>query len=353
MTVAFVAPLPPIRGGISAHSANLLRALRTAGVSTLAISWLRQYPGFLYRKPETQRVAVMEGVERVLHWARPWSWCSVGRRVRQSADLLFVPWVTPFHAPMLKILIRTSEVSSVFLVHNAKPHEWFPATPQLTRTVLNEAKLLIAHSEAVVNDLRTFGVTVPATVIPHPPNIDLVPSPPPSGPPTRLLFAGFIRPYKGLDLLIEALSKLPTEYSLTVAGEFWEGSDDTRKLVSRLNIDERVTLLDDYVPDDELASLLASHHLVVAPYRSATQSGIVPLAFAAGRPVVATSVGGLAEVVSDQVNGVLCEPHAESIAEAIMTATSSYDALAEGAARTQWSWDDIARMIVDQLHTDG
>lgn len=349
MTVAVVAPLPPIRSGIAAHSENILRALRDEGVPTVAVSWVKQYPKVLFRRQETDGSDKLDDVQWRLHWARPWGWRAVGREVGRSADIMFIPWVTPFHALIIKTLMRSARIPTVILVHNAKPHEWFPATQMLTRAVLNDASRLIAHSQTVVDDLRSYGVVTPTVVTPHPPNFEPWRSPVPSGPPNRLLFVGFVRAYKGLDLLIEALAKLPHDYGLTVAGEFWSGEDTMRELLSAHNLEERVEVLNRYVPDEELSSLLASHHLVVVPYKSATQSGIVPLAFAAGRPVVATNVGGLAEAVSDRVNGILCPPDSDSMARAIQMAASDYSRLAAGAAATNWTWSDVARAIVDTV----
>jgi glycosyltransferase involved in cell wall biosynthesis len=262
------------------------------------------------------------------------------------ADVLYIPWVTPFHAVAMSQLLSEAGVPAVFLVHNAAPHEWFPATTLLTRRVLNRADHLVAHSSKVVEDLRRFGVTVPASVVPHPANLDLTPVPAPPDPPRRLLFLGFVRPYKGLELLISALALLPAEFRLTVAGEFWIDRGETDRLIDRLGVTDRVEVIDRYIPDDEVADLLARHHLVVAPYRSATQSGIVPLAFAAGRPVVATAVGGLAEAVDDGSNGVLCLPTAESISEGIRGAADRYDQLLAGAQSTKWSWSEVVDAIV-------
>lgn len=348
MKIAVVAPLPPIRGGIARHSHNVVEALVAAGHEVAAFTWVRQYPRLLYRRSEVDpHLIPTAGAQPRLHWAKPWTWRRVGVEIGGSCDLLYMPWVTPFHAVPYRILTDAAGVPTVFVVHNATPHEWFPATAGLTRWVLGRAHYLIAHSTAVKADLERFGVDIPTTVVPHPSNLDLAPTPPPPGPPRRLLFVGFVRPYKGLDLLVEAMAHLPEDFTVTVAGEFWVDRAGIDELAARLGLTERLRLVDRYIPDAELAELLADHHLVVAPYRSATQSGIVPLAFAAGRPVVCTSVGGLVEAVDDGINGVLTEPAPESIAAGILRAEASYPTLVSGVQNTRWSWSDVATTIVD------
>ena len=346
MRIAVVAPLPPIRSGIARHSANVVQALKAAGHTVLAYSWAKQYPSLLYRRPEVES-GTFGDVNRSLHWAKPWTWVGTGRQIGTSAELLFMPWVTPFHALVVRALMASSRLPTVVLVHNAAPHERFPATKWLTRLVLNRAQGIVAHSAIVVSDLRRFGITVPASVVPLPSTIELRALPIPSSPPIRLLFLGFVRYYKGLDLLVRALDLLPDEVTLTVAGEFWGTRTETERLVADLGLGRRVEIIDRYLADDEVAMLLRSHHIVVAPYRTATQSGIVPLAFAAGRPVVATAVGGLVEAVANHHNGVICAPNPESIAGAVHEAMSEYDDLARGATTTVWSWADVAERILE------
>jgi glycosyltransferase involved in cell wall biosynthesis len=125
------------------------------------------------------------------------------------------------------------------------------------------------------------------------------------------LFVGLIRPYKGVDVLIEAFSKLAAidEWHLVVAGEPWGRSGGAlRQLVRTLGVEDRVRLDLRWVSEDELRLLMAAADVVVLPYRSGSQSAMAPIAFASGVPVVASAVGGLPEVVDDGVNGLLVEP---------------------------------------------
>lgn len=351
MQITYLGPVAPLRGGVAQHGGHVIAALRAAGHRVQVLSWAQQYPALLYQHPQVDPdLSPMEGAEFSLRWWNPWTWWRAGRRARGS-DLVVLPWVTPFHAlPYAGVLRAAAGAKAVFVVHNALPHEPLPAARWLTRWVLRRADGVVAHARSVERDLRGLGVPAPVYVLPHPPNFPLEPSPLPGGPGLRLLFLGFVRPYKGLDLAIDAVQRLVQrgiDVRLTVAGEFWQPREEVEQQIDRLGLQARVELRPHYHPDAALRELLVQHHLLVAPYRSATQSGVVPLAFAAGRAVVATQVGGLAEVIEDGVNGTLAEAvEADAFARAIERAHAQLDALTLGAARSRTSWDAVAAAVV-------
>jgi glycosyltransferase involved in cell wall biosynthesis len=215
---------------------------------------------------------------------------------------------------------------------------------------------VLVHSQVVADELRALASPKSVVVTPMPSLIPLEPTPLPPRPPLKLLFLGFVRPYKGLDDGLAALKILVERgmnVELTVAGEFWEPVDTWRRRVSELGLAERVHLRPGYASDAEVAELLASHHAVLAPYRSATQSGVVPLAFAAGRPVVATAVGGIPERIVDggpAGNGVLSPPRDPSaLAVAIERVGQGLEQLATGARAGAVGWsavgDDLLRAL--------
>lgn len=340
MRIAVVGPVPPIRGGIARHTANVVNALERSGSEVVVHTWAAQYPGLLYRRPQMDStVEAMQGAIRSLRWWDPISWLRTANQIRAfDPAWVFLPWVTPFHAIALRVLIRRVRRPVVVHVHNALPHESFPFTGALTRLALGKVDRVVVHSTTIADELAELGVERPTLVTPHPPNLDLVPTPLPTLPPLRLLFLGFVRPYKGVDLAAEALSMVGPEVYLTVAGEFWIDVDAFRRYIDSLGLTGRVTIIDAYLPEQEIRELLASHHVVVAPYRSATQSGIVPLAFASGRPVIATRVGGLEEALIDGVNGVLADAHPRSIALAIEFAGGHIAELEKGAMKAGTTW---------------
>ena len=176
-------------------------------------------------------------------------------------------------------------------------------------------------------------------VVPHPPDLPVIRGPLPEGP-LRLLALGYLRDYKGTDLAIHAVARMAAsgdDVSLTVAGEPWDRKPGTwLDLVHRLHLEDRVTLRLEYQSDQDVVDLLASHHALIAPYRSATQSGVVAQALAAGRPVVATNVGGIPDLVSDGKNGTLAQPDdVESLVDAIDRLRSDLPALAARASSNQ------------------
>jgi glycosyltransferase involved in cell wall biosynthesis len=349
--VLYVGPLPPFPGGISQHGSQLIRALTAEAHDVRAVSWHAQYPRMLYPGEQVDPDATpFPGVERLLAWYDPYSWRRAGHAAR-AADLLVLPWVTPVQAPAYRVMLGAAQPTpAVAIVHNPIPHEQRLFDEVLTRMVLRRLRGAVVHAEASLAALGRIAPGLPAAAIPHPPNLEVAATDLPPAPPYRLLFFGLVRPYKGLEVTLEALAKLahrevPVE--LVVAGEFWEPVETYRRQLDALGLSGRVDLRPGYVPDREVGDLLAASHLVVAPYRHATQSGIVPVAGRAGRAVVATTVGGLAEQVVDGVNGTLAPPSdANALATAIERALGALPALSAGAPRMTASWSDVAKLVV-------
>jgi glycosyltransferase involved in cell wall biosynthesis len=168
----------------------------------------------------------------------------------------------------------------------------------------------------------------------------------PDAPPLRLLCFGFVRDYKGFDIAVAALRRLHdrgVDARLTIAGEVWGDAAPWYQHARELGI----TLIPRYLTDAEVVDLVASHHLLVAPYRSATQSGPVSLAFGSGRPVVATSVGGLQEAVTDGVNGRLVPPgDVAALSDAIEEVSKDLEGYARGAGATRLTWSHVADALL-------
>jgi glycosyltransferase involved in cell wall biosynthesis len=357
--IALVGPAHPYKGGGARHTTELAHRLTAAGHDVIIESWRAQYPARLY--PGQQTVDEAEGepyprTRRRLAWYSPWSWFAAGRRLR-STDLVVFALLTPIQVPaylvMLVALGRARR--TVVLCHNVLPHERRPGDVLLTRTLLRRAGAALVHSPDQAAQVRTLAPRTPVTVAPlpfhwpHPQHGRGAPTPfakelrgprtpsqgascatkrldapgaadapgalgatrPPGAPddsPTRLLFFGIVRPYKGLDVLLRALAEAPGGLTLTVAGEFWGGTGDTEKLVAELGITDLVTLRPGYVKASEVPALFAQADVLVLPYRTATASQNALLAFAHGVPVIATTAGALAEHVIDGVNGFTARP---------------------------------------------
>lgn len=351
--VGYVGPLPPLRGGIAQHGSRILDALEAAGAGVVAESWKHQFPTLLYRRPQIDPTASQRpDTARNLSWRSPLSWHRAGRSMR-SVDRLVMPWTHPIVTGSYHTIRHASSCPISLMVHNAVPHERFPAAEFLARGVLRRADRLVCHSTTVAEQCRQLAPGVPVVVVPHPADIPVERTPMPGGR-VRLLAPGYIRPYKGTDLAVRAVAiarKRGIDIELTVAGEPW-GDEGAllRKLTDDLGEADSIRLDLRYLSNSELTEQISAHHAVIAPYRSATQSGVVAQAQAAGRPVIVTPVGGLTEAVTDGVNGVVAsDTGPESIADAIERLTDHLGDLAAGAARVDHKWSDVASALVPEV----
>lgn len=345
-------PVPPITGGIAHHSARLVEGLRDLGHEVDVLSWRAQYPRLMYRGQQVDgSVPSFPGARFDLNWWNPRSWLRARETVREM-DMVVYPYATPFLAIPQRAMISRAK-SRVAVVHNALPHERMPLSHALARVALSRADRLITHGEGVADDLRTLGLQTRIRIVPMPPTIRVEPSPLPSLSNLRLLFFGFVRPYKGLEVLLDAIAVLKEadfDASLTVAGQFWQSEADYREKLESLGITDRVTIRSGYLSEDELRAHLRSHHIVVAPYVQDTLSAVVPVALGAGRPVVTTTVRGVSAQVVQGKNAVLVTPRdPRSLAQGVVEAAAKLVALAEGAATFAPTWTAVAQEICDAL----
>jgi len=318
LKIAIVGPAHPYKGGLAQHATSLAHRLAAAGHEVLLQSWSAQYPKLLYPGQltvETPEVELFPATERTLAWYRPDGWWRAGRRLaREKYDAVVLFVHAPIQVPAYLTLARAAKAGGctvVALVHNVLPHEQRRFDKQLMSALLRRADALVVHS-AEQADLAATLASTPAHVAalaPHLPHGAPTADASPAGRRNRLLFFGIVRPYKGLDVLIQALARADVpDVSLTVAGEIWEGRDELLRLISDLGLADRVTLTEGYVPTDEVPRLFAEADALVLPYRSATASQNALIAFEFGIPVIATRAGALADAVTDGVNGLLCGP---------------------------------------------
>jgi glycosyltransferase involved in cell wall biosynthesis len=346
----YVGPVPPFRGGISQHGALLVDALRATGHQVEVYSWAAQYPRLLYPgDPYAPGARPFPDARFVLRWWDPVSWVRVGHAVR-ATDALVFQWVTPFQAPAYRTLLAAAgPTPAVAVVHNPTPHEERALDRRLTRLALGRVRGALAPPGPAADELRRLLPSVPVIGLPIPALVGLRPAPLPPGPPWRLLFFGFVRPYKGLELALDAVEELVRRgvtVELTVAGLFWGPVEPWQERVTASGLAGRVSLLPGYVPDHEVQQLFAAHHVVLAPYRTAPQSAIVSLAYAAGRPVAATNVGGLAEQVVDGVSGaVAAADGAMAFADAVERVLADLERLALNASRHVPTWEAVVQAV--------
>lgn len=325
MKIAVVGPVYPFRGGI-AHYTDLL-ARHLAQEHTVRIySYQRQYPRWLFPgrtqlDPGPPPAAEVE----TRRWLVPWwpaTWArAVGDWRQWGAELIVAQWWVPFMGPMMGWLLRGARgqrLPAIAICHNVLPHERGRLDEALARLALGPAAGLLVHSEQEAVTARALLPGRPVRVAPMP-RYGLQGTAPRTRAQARaeldvhgrtLLFFGFVRPYKGLLDLLEAMPAVVErcQASLLVVGEIWGDAEPYYARVRQLGLEQRVRFVNRYVTNAEAAVYFAAADLVVLPYRHATGSAATQLALAFGAPVVATRAGGLAEAIEDGVTGYLVEP---------------------------------------------
>ena len=311
--VAVIGPILPFRGGIAQHTTMLKRALDEKS-DTLTISFSRQYPAWIF-PGESDRDPAYEGhneekTEYLIDSLNPLTWRKAVKRVLTfNPDTVVIPWWTVFWAPCFGYMawaLKRKNIEVVFFCHNAVEHESAKWKMLLTKSVLKQASRFVVHTQEDKKNILNLLPESKIAVQPHP-IYDHFPEAKGELPRRRaleLLFYGFVRPYKGLDDLIDAMGQLKgKDIQLTIAGEFWKGQEECSSRITELGLDDQIELRPRYHTDQETAELFYRADVVVLPYRSATGSGVVPIAYHYNKPVIVTNVGGLPDVVEDGSTG--------------------------------------------------
>jgi glycosyltransferase involved in cell wall biosynthesis len=371
MYLALIGPTYPFRGGVAHFTTLLARRLRER--HTLAFySYLRQYPRWLFpgsTASDPSAEALREPCERIIDSLNPLTYLDVSRRIAAGRlDALILQWWTPFWLPLHAVVAASAHragVPVVYLCHQLVEPDSSPAEWQVARLGLHQGDGFVLmtgrESQAVA---RAFpGRPVRAA---HLPVFDEVaPQRTPRAAARALLgvepdeplllFFGFVRRYKGLPLLLEALAQLPEPPRLIVAGDFWEDERVYRAQIARLGLAERVIIHNRYIPNESVEPYFAAADALVLPYLSGSQSGVAMLAVHHGLPVIASDVGGLGETVRDGVSGlVVPRGNAAALAQAIRRfyderlAEQFQAAIAEDAGRL--SWAALIDKLEDVIH---
>ena len=328
-SVWLVGPTHPYTGGIAQHTTRLALELENRGVSVGVESWKSQYPSFLYRGTPTvprgePEIGAPSLVVEKLAWYSPLSWFLAGRRLA-TADRVVVSVPTAFHAlPYTVMSLAMGRLSKLWaIVHNVVPHDSGRLSKTIMGWFLRGLNKIIVHSDQQRDVAVSLGVPQEnIIVLPLPSPWPDSPPPPSTGAADsgapRLLFFGTIRPYKGLDLLLEALSQVPG-ITLSVAGEFWEDIGRYEDLISQYGLHDRVTLRPGYVPSGDMADLFSKADCLVLPYRSGTGSIVRDVGFRHGVPVIATDVGAIADGIVHDTNGwVIPTPQVDTLVDALV-----------------------------------
>ncbi|ASZ13513.1 glycosyltransferase [Chitinophaga pendula] len=358
----------PFRGGLAAYNERLAEELQEH--SDVEIwTFTVQYPNFLFpgkSQYSTDAPPAHLRIKRVINAVNPLNWLRVGRMIRKMApDLIIVKYWLPFMGPCLGTLLRLGKkrpgTKVVSILDNVVPHEKRPGDVAFTRYFVRPVDAFIAMSQSVLNDLRVFEPSKPASLIPHPIYDNYGTPVSKAGARIQLklaegkryiLFFGFIRQYKGLDLLLQAMADprmRELDVHLLVAGEYYEDAAPYQQLLERLQLGDRVSMHTDFIPNDDVKYYFCAADLVVQPYKSATQSGISQIAYHFEKPMVVTRVGGLVEMVPDGKVGYQCDPEPASIATAVAKYYTEQQEMAMVAAlkeeKKQYSWQRLATEI--------
>ncbi len=338
MKVIILGPAWPYRGGIAAFSERLACEYRKEGHEVELVTFTLQYPSFLFPgKTQYSTDPAPEGlnIHRMMSSVNPFSWMRTGRWLRkQKADIIISAFWLPFMAPCFGTVLRLARSKTtrrVAILHNLIPHEHRPGDSLFARYFVRSNDAFVTLSQSVLEDIDRFDPhrRRPRAYSPHPlydhygapmgrtealQALGLDPS------HRYALFFGFIREYKGLDLLLEAMADerlKAMNVKLIVAGEFYGDPKPYMDQIARLQIGDRVVLKTDFIPDSEVGRYFCAVDIVAQPYRSATQSGVSQIAYHYEKPMVVTRVGGLPEIVPDGKAGFVVEPEATAIADAL------------------------------------
>lgn len=368
-SVVILGSAHPLRGGLANYNERLARQFQAEGHDVVMYTFSLQYPSILFPgksqysdQPKPTDIDIRVSINSI----NPLNWLSVGKEIaRIKPDLLIVKFWLPFMGPCFGTILRqvkkNRHTEVISIIDNIIPHEKRPGDRALAKYFCAAVDAFITMSDSVLKDLDQFDKNKPRIMTLHPiydnfgqqvekadarkklhlPEGDKI-----------LLFFGFIRDYKGLDLLLKALADSRLKemgVKAMIAGEFYCDPEPYEKLISELDIDDRIFRFMDFIPDDEVRYYFGASDMVVQPYKHATQSGVTQICYHFDKPMLVTDVGGLAEIVPDQKVGYVTEPEPQAIADAIF---DFYSANREEAytntvqtEKKRFGWDVLTKEI--------
>ena len=337
-SLVIIGPGWPLRGGLAAFDHQLASTFKDKEVHSRIETFSLQYPSFLFpgtsqytSEPAPKDANIHEGINSI----NPFNWMKVGLQLkRERPDLIIVRYWIPFLAPCLGMICRIAKSNKhtkvIAIVDNMVPHEKRMGDKMLTRYFAKSVDGFITMSNKVSEDVKQFS-TKPIVLSPHPIfnhfgeaiskeaarkilNIGV--------DEKIILFFGYIRPYKGLDLLLNAMATNAIKHAnikLMIVGEFYEDAQPYHDLLKTLALEEQVIIHAHFVADNEVKNYVCAADFIIQPYKNATQSGVTPLAYHFEKPMLVTNVGALADSVPNGKVGEVVEPNADAIAKGIET----------------------------------
>ena len=364
-----IGPAWPLRGGLASFDERLAREFIGMGYDTTIYTFSLQYPEFLFpgtTQYSTEPAPTDLSIKVCINSVNPLNWLQIGNELKKIApDLIIVRYWLPLMGPCLGTILRkvkkTRKTKIICIADNIIPHEHRPGDTPFTKYFVKPIDAFVTMSEKVKSDLLLFS-TKPAKRIVHPlydnfgEGLSKQAAREKLNLPEKekiILFFGFIRKYKGLDLLLEAMNDSRIRKAgikLLVAGEFYDSRTEYDAIIDRLDLSSQLILRTDFIADSEVRYYLSAADFVIQPYKNATQSGVTPLAYHFEKPMLVTNVGGLPDLVPDGKVGVITEPDPESIASGILRLYELGENFFLPHLREEkkkYSWQKLADTIVE------
>jgi glycosyltransferase involved in cell wall biosynthesis len=336
--VIIIGPAFPLRGGIANSDEELCRAMNVAGIDTKIFSFSLQYPNFLFpgKTQYDNGIAPKDIIiETKINSVNPLNWLKVAKQIKnEKPDYVIFRYWLPFMGPcmgtMAWLIKRGTNIKTIAITDNVIPHEKRPGDAMFTKYFVKQSDGFIAMSQSVLNDLNVFTNTKKKAFLPLPMNglfgkkvskqealtyLHL------NTNDKHILFFGFIRKYKGLDLLLEAMADERVKQlgvKLIIAGEYYEDSAPYLDIIKKNGLENNVILKTEYIPSEEVRYYFCAADMVTLTYHTATQSAVTQIAYHFEKPMLVTNVGGLPEIVPNNKVGYVTEINATSIADAII-----------------------------------
>ena len=370
LKIVIIGTAYPFRGGIASFNERMAEELMSMGHEVVIYTFTLQYPEFLFpgktqysSDPRPENLKIYPLINSV----NPFNWIKAGLKIRKEKPKIIISkfWI-PFMGPVLGTVIRIAKNKNtkvISVIDNIIPHEKRPGDKILSKYFTGAIDEFIVMSSSVKEDMKSFTKTKPVSLIPHPvydnygeildkttarKYLNIEPD------KHYVMFFGFIRDYKGLDLLLQAMNNpeiRKMNIKCIVAGEYYGNEEKYNKLIKELNISDNLILKTDFIPNEEVKYYFSAADLIVQPYKSATQSGISQLAYHFEKPMVVTNVGGLPEIVDNGKSGYVVNPDPNDIANAIIDffKTGNENIFAEKVKekKKEFSWNNFVKKMIN------
>ena len=334
--VIIIGPAFPFRGGIANFNNALAQEYYDRGDQVTLYSFTLQYPGFLF--PGTTQYESGEApknlkIKTLINSVNPFNWINVARKINaENPDYVIIRYWLPFMAPCLGTIARllNKKIKILAITDNVIPHEKRIGDTLFTRYFVKSCDAFLSLSASVLDDLSKFTNTTYKKFIPHPiynvfgdkiPKAKALENLGLNSEDKHLLFFGFVRKYKGLDLMLKAMGDSRIKamgIKLIIAGEFYDDKTEYTDLISDLGIAKNIIMKSDFIPADKVKDYFCAADMITQTYRTATQSGVTQIAYSFDRPMLVTDVGGLAEIVPHNKVGYVTSQNPTEIADAII-----------------------------------